>query len=402
MWTDLFHRAMSRFIRDGALTIDYPDGTRRAYGDGSGPPVLMRITDPALLREILLKPELALGEGYVDGGWDLGEGTLADFFKVVLSNQRAGRLPKAMEVWGALLRPAQKFIAHNRISAARANVHHHYDLSGALYDLFLDADRQYSCAYFARPDMTLEEAQEAKKHHIARKLRIEPGMRVLDIGCGWGGMALTLARDYGAEVVGVTLSTEQLKVATERATAAGLGGRIDIRLQDYRELTGQFDRIVSVGMFEHVGLPHYGTYFGAVKRLMAPGGVALIHTIGVAGPPQATGEWIRRYIFPGGYLPSLSEVVRAIEKADLPIADIEILRNHYGHTLRHWADRFEAHEDEAERLYDARFVRMWRYYLEASGASFFWGRNVNFQVQIEAPKGTVPITRDYLYADAPA
>ncbi|SHI53583.1 SAM-dependent methyltransferase [Wenxinia saemankumensis] len=396
MWADLLHRALTHLIHLEGMEVRYPDGTLHRYGPERPAPIAIAIHDPALLRRILTQPELALGEGYVDEGWTVERGTLADFFRVALRNQRAGHLPRVMRAWDLVLTPAQKFWRHNRLASARSNVAHHYDLSSALYDLFLDADRQYSCAYFPDEGMSLDAAQEAKKHHVARKLCLRPGMRVLDIGCGWGGMALTLAREYGCDVVGITLSTEQHRMATERAREAGLAGRIDIRLMDYRELTGHFDRIVSVGMFEHVGLPQYRTYFDTVRRLLAPDGVALVHTIGVMGKPQATGEWVRRYIFPGGYLPSLSEMVAAIEKADIPITDIEVLRDHYGHTLRRWADRFAAREDEARALYDERFVRMWRYYLESAGGSFFWGRNVVFQVQLEASKGQVPKVRDYL------
>ncbi len=285
----------------------------------------------------------------------------------------------------------------NPAPRARANVAHHYDLSARLYDLFLDADRQYSCAYFARPDMSLEEAQLAKKRHIAAKLLLRPGMRVLDIGCGWGGMALTLARDYGVQVTGVTLSEEQLKLARERAAKAGLSDRAEFHLMDYRDVEGPFDRIVSVGMFEHVGVPHYRAYFAKVQALLAEDGVALIHTIGRSQPPGSTSPWIDRYIFPGGYVPSLSEAMSAVEKAGLVTADIEVWRLHYAETLRHWHDRFVARQDEARALYDARFCRMWRYYLIASELTFRLNAQVVFQLQLARRQEAVPLTRDYLY-----
>ena len=280
---------------------------------------------------------------------------------------------------------------------SRANVAHHYDLSGELYDLFLDTDRQYSCAYFRRPDMTLEEAQAAKKHHIAGKLLIEPGMKVLDIGCGWGGMGLTLARDYGAEVTGVTLSTEQYNMANKRAEEAGLADRCKFELMDYRDVQGQFDRIVSVGMFEHVGIPHYEEYFRTVKRLLTDDGIALIHTIGRSDPPGTTSPWILKYIFPGGYCPALSEAMRPIENQDLFATDVEVWRLHYAETLRHWHDRFMANIDRARELYDERFCRMWRYYLLACEMTFRHNRQVVFQFQITKQQDAVPLTRDYLY-----
>jgi len=285
----------------------------------------------------------------------------------------------------------------NPVTRSRSNVAHHYDLSGELYDLFLDEDRQYSCAYFARPDMTLEEAQAAKKAHIARKLLIKPGMRVLDIGCGWGGMGLTLARDFGADVTGVTLSREQHAMANARAEKAGLSDKARFELMDYRDVAGQFDRIVSVGMFEHVGVPHYDEYFASVHRLLRPDGIALIHTIGRAGPPGATSPWITKYIFPGGYCPAMSEAVAAIERHHLVTTDVEVWRLHYAETLREWRRRFEANIDRVRALYDDRFCRMWRYYLIASELTFRLNNQVVFQFQMSPKQDSVPLTRDYLY-----
>jgi cyclopropane-fatty-acyl-phospholipid synthase len=288
----------------------------------------------------------------------------------------------------------------NPVKRAQANAAHHYDLSGELYDLFLDDDRQYSCAYFARPDMTLDEAQEAKKHHIAGKLLIEPGMRVLDIGCGWGGMGLTLARDYGAEVTGVTLSKEQHAMANERAETAGVADKAKFHLMDYRQVEGQFDRIVSVGMFEHVGVPHYEEYFRTVNERLTPEGIALIHTIGRADPPGTTSPWITKYIFPGGYVPALSETARAIETQDLYTTDVEVWRLHYAETLKHWHERFVSNIDRARELYDERFCRMWRYYLLACELTFRLNKQVVFQFQLSPRQDAVPLTRDYLYRDS--
>jgi cyclopropane-fatty-acyl-phospholipid synthase len=288
---------------------------------------------------------------------------------------------------------------HNPMTIARKNVAHHYDLSGALYDLFLDSDKQYSCAYFRHPDDTLEQAQAQKKAHIAGKLLLEPGMRVLDIGCGWGGMALTLARDYGANVLGVTLSEEQHKVATARAAAEGLQDKVEFRLTDYRKVQDRFDRIVSVGMFEHVGVPHYGEYFTQVHDKLTEDGVALIHTIGRAFPPGYTNPWIAKYIFPGGYVPAMSEVMKAVEQKDLWVTDVEVWRLHYAETLRHWHARFMANRDKVARLYDERFCRMWRYYLIAAEMTFRYNRQCVFQFQISRRQDAVPLTREYLYAD---
>jgi cyclopropane-fatty-acyl-phospholipid synthase len=286
---------------------------------------------------------------------------------------------------------------YNRIAASRRNVAHHYDLNGRLYSLFLDRDRQYSCAYFPRGDETLEEAQLAKKRHIAAKLCLNrPGLRVLDIGCGWGGLALTLARDYGARVVGITLSTEQLAEARNRAIADGLEDRVTFELCDYRLMDGNFDRIVSVGMFEHVGVGFYRTFFDTVARCLDPGGLALLHTIGRSDGPGSTNPWIAKYIFPGGYTPALSEVLPAIERSRLIATDVEVLRLHYAETLRHWRRRFAANRDAISSLYDERFCRMWEFYLSGAELSFRREGNVVFQIQLAHDQTAVPLTRDYI------
>ena len=398
MWTRILDRLLTHMMRLGVLRVTYPDGTTRDYGSGlDGPGVAITLLDPGLPRKIVLSPEMAVGEAYMDGRLTIEKDDLYGFLSLSIRNIAAHGQPwfrRPLDVGRHVLRHLAQF---NPAPRAQANVAHHYDLSGELYGLFLDADRQYSCAYFTDPKMSLEAAQAAKKHHIARKLRIEPGMRVLDIGCGWGGMGLTLAKDYGAEVLGVTLSKEQHAMANQRAEAAGLSDRCRFNLMDYRTVEGTFDRIVSVGMFEHVGVPHYNAYFATVRDRLAEDGISLIHTIGRARPPGATSPWITKYIFPGGYCPSLSEVMRAVENQGLIQTDIEVWRLHYAETLRHWYTRFMANIDKARTLYDDRFCRMWRYYLIASELTFRLNRQVVFQLQLTKEQDAVPLTRDYLY-----
>ena len=393
----LFDRAVDQSVRKGSLTVTLPDRRTRRYGDGTKPEVAVRITDTGTLRRIVMRPELAIGEGYMDGLLIIENDDLYGLLALATQNVAAGNRPKIQKAMRKVHKLRGRVAQMNTAAKARRNVAHHYDLSGGLYDLFLDSDKQYSCAYFARPDMTLEEAQAAKKAHIARKLLLEPDMKVLDIGCGWGGMGLTLARDYGARVVGVTLSEEQLKIARARAAAEGLENRVDFRLMDYRDVTETFDRIVSVGMFEHVGQPHYREYFRGVHDRLKPDGVALVHTIGRTDPPSITSPWIDKYIFPGGYIPSMSEAMAAVEKEDLYPCDVEVWRLHYAETLRHWHDRFTARRDEAVALYDERFFRMWRYYLVAAELTFRYNRQCVFQFQLAHDQEAVPLTRDYLY-----
>lgn len=397
MWTTLLDQLLQGLIRIGHLQLYLPDGAMRAYGDRSEAPVVLRLLEEDLPRKLVLSPDLAAGEAYMDARMTIDGDDLEGFLTLVLRNRARGHDSWPIRLNHVTRHAMRMLHQYNPARRARANVAHHYDLSSDFYDLFLDADRQYSCAYFKTPDDTLERAQAQKKAHIARKLLIEPGMNVLDIGCGWGGMGLTLAQDYGARVVGVTLSVEQHKVARVRARAAGLEDRVDFRLLDYRRLTERFDRIVSVGMFEHVGVPHYREYFRTVRQLLTPDGVALIHTIGRKDPPGTTSPWIHKYIFPGGYVPAMSEVMRAIEKENLWTTDIEVWRLHYAETLRHWRTRFEAEKDRVLEMYDARFYRMWRYYLLAAEHTFRLHHQVVFQFQLARKQQAVPLTRDYLY-----
>jgi cyclopropane-fatty-acyl-phospholipid synthase len=402
MWDTVLDKLLRRLVREGHLIVTFPDGTVRAYGERALPPVAVQLRNPALPGRLVRAPDLAMGEGYMDGTLTVTGDDLPGLLALLLGNARAGRA----DWWRFPLTRAQRALRvvsqFNPAQRSRANVAHHYDLSSSLYDLFLDADRQYSCAYFRTPEDTLEQAQAQKKAHIAAKLRLQPGLRVLDIGCGWGGMALTLAREHGAHVTGVTLSEEQHRIATQRARDAGLADRIDIRLMDYRAVTGTFDRIVSVGMFEHVGVPHYREYFAKVAALLAPDGVALIHTIGRSGRPGVTSPWIAKYIFPGGYVPALSEVMPAVQDSDLWTTDVEVWRLHYAETLRHWRARFEANIDKVRDLYDERFCRMWRYYLVASEMTFRHHGQCVFQIQLAHRQDAVPLTRDYLHAAPPA
>ena len=397
--SSLLHKAVARLVRTGSLTLTDPDGITKTYGDGSGPAVHVAIRTHVAARAIALDPMLALPEAFMDGEFEVVEGDLIDFLQVAFTNLGHGMegtsLPaRLLEGARFAMRRLQQF---NPAGRSRQNVHRHYDLSGEMYRLFLDADMQYSCAYFAEPDMTLEQAQEAKKRHITAKLDVRRGDSVLDIGSGWGGLGLYIARQFDAEVLGVTLSTEQHAVSTRRAQDAGLENHVHFELRDYRSLSERFDRIVSVGMFEHVGVPQYRTFFDKCATLLKPGGVMLLHTIGRSGPPSATNAFIRKYIFPGGYIPALSEVMPAIEKAGLVVTDIEILRLHYAETLKAWRERFMANRKRAVEIYDERFARMWEFYLAGSEASFRWQDMVNFQIQIAKKNDTLPITREYIH-----
>jgi cyclopropane-fatty-acyl-phospholipid synthase len=385
---------LARMVKVGDLTVRLPGGREHRVGDGSGPPVAMRLTRAGLSR-LVANPSLGLGEAYMDEDLVLEQGTIWDLLEIV--GKSGGRAPKGRGSWAKRTRKAVKRRlqqANDRV-ASRRNVAHHYDLSNDFYRRWLDEDMQYSCAHFARPDMTLEEAQVAKKRHLAAKLRLEPGCRVLDIGSGWGGLAMTLARDHGADVLGVSLSTEQVTLARERVAAAGLADKVRFELQDYRDTPGPFDRIVSVGMLEHVGAPNFRNYFETVKRQLADDGVAVIHSIGRMTPPALTNAFTQKYIFPGGYIPAMSEVVKAVEDAGLWITDIEILRLHYADTAKAWRERFLA-DPEIPQLYDGRFRRMWEFYLAGAELGFRYGTHMVMQLQLTKRLGTVPVTRDYM------
>ncbi|MCW3837312.1 class I SAM-dependent methyltransferase [Sphingomonas canadensis] len=391
---------LHKLVHEGRLTII--DTTGRAHqfgGEDASDHVTLRFHDKALPLKLAVSPTLALGEAYMEGRLTIESGTIRDLLRIVTSNLQALDDHPLMAVKARLATMKPFRVGRNHRTRSRANVAHHYDLSGALYELFLDADRQYSCGYFARGNETLEEAQAAKKRHLAAKLLLEPGQRVLDIGCGWGGLALQLARDHGVSALGVTLSREQLEVASARAEQARLAHRVRFDMLDYRDIDERFDRIVSVGMFEHVGPPHYDTFFSMINRTLAPGGVAVVHSIGRRTPPGGDDPWISKYIFPGGYIPALSEVTAAVERSGLWVTDVEILRLHYADTLLHWYDRFQQNRDRVRRLYDERFCRMWEFYLAACEMSFRQGDLMVFQLQLARERDAAPRTRDYMFEE---
>ena len=391
---------LQRLIHYGELTVVDADGrVHRFAGGDPGPKATIRLTDRRIERGLLLHPELALGEGYMDGRIIVEDGSILDVIELGAVNfERLGG-----SNWGsiaarfaALLR---RFHQYNPIPRARRNVAHHYDLSSELYRLFLDSDRQYSCGYFPSPTATLEEAQLLKKRHLAAKLVLRPGQRLLDIGAGWGGLGIYCAQVDDVDVTGLTLSVEQHDYAMRRVKDAGLEDRVRFLIQDYRETAGTFDRIVSVGMLEHVGVNHYDAYFRLIADRLATDGVAVVHSIGRAKGPAATAAFIRKYIFPGGYIPALSEILPAVERAGLWVTDIEVLRLHYAETLKAWRERFVAKRDEAAALYDERFCRMWEFYLAGSEAFFRCMDGMVFQIQLAKDKNAVPLTRDYIASE---
>lgn len=393
----MLHSVLNKLIISGDLKVHYTDNRIETYGNGSPPHVVLAFHTKAAERAIALDPELKLGECFMDGEISFPVGDIYSFLQLVFENTGA---IAAKEPWMRVLaklrkifRPLQQM---NTLSRSSRNVQRHYDLSGDLYDLFLDPDKQYSCAYFETPQSSLAEAQLAKKRHIAAKLQVKPESKLLDIGCGWGGLGLYFAVMLDADVTGVTLSQEQYQIANQRAKAQGMHHQARFLLQDYRQLDQQFDRISSVGMFEHVGVTHYAEFFQQVARLLKPDGSMLLHSIGRSDEPSATNPFIRKYIFPGGYIPALSEVLPHIEQAGLVITDVEILRLHYAETLKAWRETFMANRDKAKALYDERFCRMWEFYLAGSETAFRWQNMMVFQIQLAHRQDAVPLTRNYI------
>jgi cyclopropane-fatty-acyl-phospholipid synthase len=393
----LLSAMLRHIVRRGTLRVYDAKGQAYVFSGDPWRSISMRLHDAAVARELFFNGRLKLGEAFMDGRLTVEGGSiydLLDFFGFNMSLAPPHLIMRLSDEISRLLRVFQQY---NPLKKARQNVAHHYDLSDTLYSLFLDNDRQYSCAYFATQHDSLEDAQSNKKRHLAAKLLLAPGQHVLDVGCGWGGLAIYLAQQCDLRVTGITLSVEQLRVAQRRAAEAGLSDRVNFELMDYREVTGRFDRIVSVGMFEHVGVIHYPAFFQKMREILADDGVALLHSIGRADGPGYTNAWLRKYIFPGGYSPAISEVVPVVERTGLWITDIEVLRLHYAETLRQWRARFIANRDRVLGLYDERFCRMWEFYLAASEVAFRRQGHINFQMQLAKRVDTVPLTRDYMF-----
>lgn len=388
---------LDQTIATGHLNLIDADGRNYGFGDHSGFPIVARITDKQTEWELALHPTLALGEAYMNGGLTFDQGTIYDFIELLCANAQNTTWPRWLAAVDGLRFLTRRLRQYNPRSRARRNVEHHYDLDTGLYDLFLDQDRQYSCAYFEHNAMSLDEAQLAKKRHLAAKLKLEDGMTVLDIGSGWGGLALYLAKTMHVTVTGITLSENQLKIARERAQAMGLSKAVKFELCDYRDIGEQFDRVVSVGMFEHVGLSHYPRFFARIAELLKPDGVALLHSIGRFDGPGIMNPFIIKHIFPGTHVPPLSEVLPEVERNSLLATDIELLRLHYAMTLRHWRQRFRANWDTAVARFGERFCRMWECYFAICEAGFRYQGLMVFQLQMTKSLTAVPLTRDYMY-----
>jgi cyclopropane-fatty-acyl-phospholipid synthase len=389
-------KMLQSFVKVGSLTVIDAEGRTHVFAGAPGPEVTMRLTDPSLYRKLFFNPELHAGEAYMDGRMSFPGSSLRAFLTLFSVNRLSLGNQPLQKVLRRVSRGLKRFQQANPVGKAQQNVAHHYDLGNAFYKLFLDPELFYSCAYFRDEHDTLEQAQRNKCRLIAAKLNLRPGLKVLDIGCGWGGLARYLAQIAGVEVTGVTLSTEQQALGAEATKAAGLDDRVRIELKDYRELTGKFDRIVSVGMFEHVGVGHYDEFFAKVNDLMADDGLALLHSIGHMSPPGTASPWLRKYIFPGAYSPALSEVFPAVETNSLWVTDLEFLRVHYATTLRHWQQRFDANRATIAHMYDERFCRMWEFYLISAEMMFRTGSQEVFQMQLARKRDAAPIVRDYI------
>ena len=385
------------FKQDGFELIDSNSKKYVIGNPTKDKPIVIRFLDQKLMQKLLINPDLYFGEAYMNGSLVIENGTLTDFLDLAFKNIGRGNINS----YGAVIKKIKGTFGYltnlNKIIKSKENVAHHYDISEKLYDLFLDKNRQYSCAYFKNDSDTLEQAQSNKIHHIIKKLNIQPNQKVLDVGSGWGTLALAIAKETNASVTGITLSENQFEYSQNKAKEMNLSNQVDFRLIDYRQLNEKFDRIVSVGMFEHVGRNFYRTYFNKVFQLLNEKGIALIHTIGSSMPPRDPQPWIQKYIFPGGYTPSLSEISKPIEKSGLIVSDIEVLRMHYAHTLRNWKERFLSKKDTVLDMFDEKFFRMWEFYLASCEMAFKWGDQVVFQLQLAKDNSSVPNTRDYIY-----
>ena len=385
------------FKQDGFELIDSNSKKYVIGNPTKDKPIVIRFLDQKLMQKLLINPDLYFGEAYMNGSLVIENGTLTDFLDLAFKNIGRGNINS----YGAVIKKIKGTFGYltnlNKIIKSKENVAHHYDISEKLYDLFLDKNRQYSCAYFKNDSDTLEQAQSNKIHHIIKKLNIQPNQKVLDVGSGWGTLALAIAKETNASVTGITLSENQFEYSQNKAKEMNLSNQVDFKLIDYRQLNEKFDRIVSVGMFEHVGRNFYRTYFNKVFQLLNEKGIALIHTIGSSMPPRDPQPWIQKYIFPGGYTPSLSEISKPIEKSGLIVSDIEVLRMHYAHTLRNWKERFLSKKDTVLDMFDEKFFRMWEFYLASCEMAFKWGDQVVFQLQLSKDNISVPTTRDYIY-----
>ena len=387
----------SLFKHDGFELID-SNSKKYVIGKPSREkPISLKLLDPKLMQKLLLYPDLYFGEAYMDGSLVIENGNITEFLDLAFKNIGRGNINSYGAVIKKLRGTYRYLTSFNKIAKSKENVAHHYDISEKLYDLFLDENRQYSCAYFKNENDTLEQAQNNKIHHIIKKLNIRPNQKVLDIGSGWGTLALAIAKETQASVTGITLSENQFEYSKNKAKEMNLSNKVDFKLIDYRQLNEKFDRVVSVGMFEHVGRKFYRTYFKKVFKLLNERGIALIHTIGSSMPPRDPQPWIQKYIFPGGYTPSLSEVANPIENSGLIVSDIEVLRMHYAHTLRNWKERFLSKKDIVLDMFDEKFFRMWEFYLASCEMAFKWGDQVVFQFQLSKDNSSVPNTRDYIY-----
>jgi cyclopropane-fatty-acyl-phospholipid synthase len=388
---------LKHLIKHGTLTLIDHSGKKYVFAGTDQPQITIRSHSKRFERRLCYTPILALGEGFMDDEYSIEGGTVYDLLTLFAINSRLTEMPLLKSLTANWSQFAQFMHRHNPIHISKNNVAHHYDLRRELYELFLDRDMQYSCAYFRDLDDTLETAQLNKKRHLAAKLRLKPGQKVLDIGCGWGGLAIYIAQETGAQVTGLTLSEEQLKVATARAEQAGLSDRVKFYLRDYRQETGKYDRIVSVGMFEHVGVKHYREFFDQVYSLLDDKGIALLHSIGCSEGPSAPNPWLEKYIFPGGYCPALSETIKEIEPAMLHVTDIEILHQHYAETLRHWHTRFMKNIVPIKKMMGERFCKMWEFYLASCEVAFRERGYMVFQIQMVRNPAVAQLTREYIY-----
>jgi cyclopropane-fatty-acyl-phospholipid synthase len=403
MW--LLDKMLRNLVRHGELTLTDHDGKEYRYGapDPNVRPVVVRLTDKTAAWDIAKDPRVGAGEAYMDGRLVMAEGDIRDLALLARYNapfERPGALKAKSPLVKALNAAAGRLDQVNWKTRSRRNAEHTYNLTRRLYELFLDEDRQYTMAYYRDTRNSLEQAQLDKKAHLASKLYLKPGMRVLDIGCGWGGLALYLHRHYGVEVLGIALAPDQIEFSRERAAAAGVADKVKFELTDYRDVEGPFDRIVNVGLIEHLGTPHYPGFYAKIRELLAPDGVMVSHCCGRMGGPGLTDKWTRKYIFPGGYIPALSELVSEAERHKLVVTDVEAMRYHYAHTLEEWYHRTNASRDEIVALYDERFFRMWQFYLAGAEAAFRYGGLVNWQVQYVKRRGAIPMTRDYMYEES--